>query len=127
MPLPLTTDVEDASPHTISSLATISIVMHRSRGDWEVTDARGEQPVLLMVLTLEAPASGAGGGTGCGCVWLGVLCEWCPPTKVVTHSGILFVTPIDWVAPKAVYTLAAGEGLAAGYWFTIWPGWKCGW
>jgi hypothetical protein len=63
MPLPLTTDVEDASPHTTSSLATISIVMHRSRGDWKVADARGEQPVLLMVLTLEAAASGAGGGT----------------------------------------------------------------
>ena len=58
---------------TISSLATIVlelvlelvlklIVMHRSRGDWKVTDARGEQPVLQMVLALEAAASGAGGG-----------------------------------------------------------------
>ena len=28
-------------------------VMHRSRGDWKVTDARGEQPVLLMILALE--------------------------------------------------------------------------
>jgi hypothetical protein len=27
-------------------------VMHRPRGDWKVTDARGKQPVLLMVLTL---------------------------------------------------------------------------
>ena len=48
-----------------ASLATISIVMHRSRGDWKVTDARGEQPVLLMVLALEAAASGAGGGWVC--------------------------------------------------------------
>jgi hypothetical protein len=42
-------------------------------------------------------------------------------TKAATHSGILFVSPIDWVAPKAVYTLAArkrasrlGTGLRFG-------------
>ena len=53
------TDMDEAS------LATVSIVMHRSRGDWKVTDARGEQPVLQMVLALEAAASGAGGGWVC--------------------------------------------------------------
>jgi hypothetical protein len=56
-----------------------------------------------MALTLEAAASGAGGGTGCGCVWLGVLCEWCPPR--LSHLPASFVSPIDWDWHRKLFTL----------------------
>jgi hypothetical protein len=79
-----------------ASLATTSTVLHRSRGDWKVTEMQ------------ERRATGAANGTDIGSGsewsrrWLGVL--FVELAVVVTHSGDLCV-PYDWDWHRKMFTL----------------------